>query len=62
MLIDGDIVGECIYAKSWWWIMLLNYHMQMILIVGGEFIHANLGEIGDECMYIHIAVDYSRWL
>jgi len=34
--------------------------MQMILIVGGEFIHANLGVIGDECMYIHIAIDYSR--
>ena len=32
--------------------------MQMILIVGGEFIHANLGVIGDECMYIHIAVEF----
>jgi len=40
--------------------MLLNYCMQMILIVGGEFIHDNLGVIGDECMYIHITVDYSR--
>ena len=39
--------------------MLLNYCMQMILIVGGEFIHANLGVIRDECMYIHIAVVYS---
>jgi len=29
-------------------------------IVDGEFIHANLDVIGDECMYIHIAVDYSR--
>jgi len=24
---DGDIVGECMYAKwmwNWWWILLLN--------------------------------------
>jgi hypothetical protein len=40
--------------------MLLNYYMQMMLIVNGEFIHANLDVIGDECMYIHIAVDYGE--
>jgi len=39
--------------------MLLNYYMKMMLIVDGEFIHANLDVIGDECMYIHIVVDYS---
>jgi len=31
--------------------------MQMMLIVDGEFIHANLDVIGDECMYLHIAVE-----
>jgi hypothetical protein len=62
MLIGGDIVGECIYAKSWCWIMLLNHYMRMTLIVDGEFIHASFDVIGDECVYIHITVDYSRWL
>jgi hypothetical protein len=40
--------------------MLLNHYMKMMLIVGDEFIHANLDVIGDECMYIHIAVDYEE--
>jgi hypothetical protein len=34
--------------------------MQMMLTVDGEFIHANLDVIGDECMYIHIVVDYEE--
>jgi hypothetical protein len=38
--------------------MLLNNYMKMMLIVGGEFIHASFDVIGDECVYIHIAVDY----
>ena len=40
-----------------YWITMLNYYMQMMLIVDGEFIHANLDVIGDECMYLHIAVE-----
>jgi hypothetical protein len=31
-----------------------------MFIVGDEFIHANLDVIGEECMYIHIAVDYEE--
>ena len=33
-----------------------------MLIVGGELIQASFDVIGDECMYIYIAVDYSRWI